>query len=364
MNMKKITALVLALTLVFTGCKKKGAEEIKVEAGKKIVTTKIVKRELTDKYEADSVAVPKEKINYIAESSGIVTKINKKNGDSVKAGDVIMERTDATVEAEYNSARAALQSAKETLQTATNNHEKYKKLYDKGNASEKEYTDIRNRYTDAEGAFLTKKAQLEDVEDRYNKLKRVAKNDGIVGNLFAKMGNKTEKGDILFTIIDETEMEALVDFPGKWFSKLNLGGEAVVIIPELDNRELKGYIKEINPIADPETKKYKVKVGVPNIDPTSQGAMIKDGMYLKAIVPAGKRNALMVPEKSVQVRSLLSYIYLAKDGVAKRIEVIPGTINAPFVEITSEAINEGDVVIVEGIFGLNDGDKIQEIEKK
>ena len=364
MYIKKITALILALFLLFTGCKKETAEEVKSVEGKKIVATKIMRRDLTDKYEADSVAVPKEKVNYIAESAGIVTKINKKNGDHVKAGDVIMERTDATVEAEYSSARAAYQAAKETLQTATNNHDKYKRLYDKGNASEKEYTDIRNRYTDAEGGFLTKKAQLEDAQDRYNKLKRVAKNDGIVGNLFAKIGNKTEKGDTLFTIIDETEMEALVDFPGKWFSKLTLGGEAIVIIPELDNRELKGYIKEVNPIADPETKKYKVKVGIPNIDPTSQGAMVKDGMYLKAIIPAGKRNALMVPEKSVQVRSLLSYIYIVKDGVAKRVDVIPGTINAPFVEVFSEAINEGESVVVDGIFGLNDGDKVQEIENK
>lgn len=364
MNIRKITALVLTLSLFFTGCKKETVEEVKVQEGKKVVTTKITKRELTDRYEADSVAVPKEKVNYIAESSGIVTKINKKNGDKVKAGDIILERTDATVEAEYSSARAAYQSAKETLQTAKNNHDKYKKLYDNGNASEKEYTDIRNRYTDAEGAFLTKKAQLEDAEDRYNKLKRVAKNDGIVGNLFAKMGNKTEKGDILFTVIDETEMEASVDFPGKWFSKLILGGETTVIIPELDNRELKGYIKEINPIADPETKKYKVKIGIPNIDPTSQGAMVKDGMYLKATIPAGKREALMVPEKSVQVRSLLSYIYIVKDGVAKRLEVTPGTVNAPFVEISSESINEGESVIVDGIFGLNDGDKIQEVENK
>ncbi|MGL5965077.1 MAG: efflux RND transporter periplasmic adaptor subunit [Fusobacteriaceae bacterium] len=364
MYTKKIASLMLILSLLFTGCKKEAKEEVKAEELKKVVATKVVRRELTDKYEADSIAIPKEKVNYIAESSGIVVKLNKKNGDRVKTGDIIIERTDATVEAEYNSARATYQAAKETLQTASKNHDKYKRLYDKGNASEKEYTDVRDRFTDAEGNFLTKKAKFEDVQDRYNKLKRMAKNDGIVGNLFAKVGNKTEKGDILFTVIDETEMEALVDFPGKWFSKLLLGGEATVIIPELENRELKGYIKEINPIADSETKKYKVKIGIPNIDPTSQGAMVKDGMYLKAIIPAGKRNALMVPQKSVQVRSLLSYIYLVKDGVAKRIEIIPGTVNAPFVEISSEVLNEGESVVVDGIFGLNDGDKIQEIENK
>ncbi|MGL5577499.1 MAG: efflux RND transporter periplasmic adaptor subunit, partial [Fusobacteriaceae bacterium] len=88
MYIKKITALILALFLLFTGCKKETAEEVKSVEGKKIVATKIMRRDLTDKYEADSVAVPKEKVNYIAESAGIVTKINKKNGDHVKAGDV------------------------------------------------------------------------------------------------------------------------------------------------------------------------------------------------------------------------------------------------------------------------------------
>lgn len=359
--MKKIIYVLLAATVFFTGCGKKEVEETKAVESKKVISTNVIKRELTDKYEADSVATPKEKVNYVAESSGTVVKVNKKNGDKVKKGDVVLEVTDSAVEAGYSSAKAAYQAAKHSYNITKNNYAKYKVLYDKGNASQPEYDSALNSYNDAEGNLLSKKAQFEDAEDKFMKLKRVALTDGIVGNLYQKAGNKIDKGDNLFTVIDESEMEAIVDFPGKWFSKLNLGGEAIVVVPELDNRELKGYIKEINPIADPETKKYKVKIGIPNVEPTSHGVMVKDGMYLKSIIPAGKRDVMVVPEKAVQVRSLLSYIYLIKDGVAKRIEVTPGTVNAPFVEIVSDNVHVGDKVIVDGIFGLNDGEQVEEI---
>lgn len=359
--MKKIVYILLAATLLFTGCGKKKAEEAKIEESKKVFSTAVVKRELTDKYEADAVAVPKEKVNYVAESGGTVIRVNKKNGDKVKKGDVILELTDSAVEASYSSAKAAYEAAKHSFNITKNNYGKYKVLYDKGNASQPEYDSALNAFNEAEGNLLSKKAQFEDAEDKFKKLKRVALTEGIVGNLYHKAGNKIEKGENLFTVIDESEMEATVDFPGKWFSKLNLGGEAIIIVPELENKELKGYIKEINPIADPDTKKYKVKVGIPNIEPSSSGVMVKDGMYLKAVIPAGKREVMVVPEKSVQVRSLLSYVYLIKDGAAKRIEVTPGTVNAPFVEIVSDNVHVGDKVIVDGIFGLNDGEKVEEI---
>ncbi|MGL4688337.1 MAG: efflux RND transporter periplasmic adaptor subunit [Fusobacteriaceae bacterium] len=352
--MKSFFYAILMSTLILSGCGGK-VEEEKASPAKDVVTTEIKIKEIIDQYDGSAVAVPKNKIDHIMDTTGTIIKLYKKNGDLVKKGDLIITLKDSATEAEYLSAKASLESAKSTFSTTKNNFGKYQILYEKQLISESEYLDYKNRNTDSQGDYLAKKARFADAKDNFDKLKRVALTDGVVGNLFVKIGNDVKKGDLLFTVIDETEIEVSVDFPGKWFSSITLGGEATVEVSDLGGKIFKGYIKEINPVADIETKKYKVKLGVPNID-----SSIKDGMYIKATVPAGKRNTLVVPEKSVFVRALLSYVYLEENGVAKRVEVISGTINSPMIEISSVEIKEGDKVVVDGIFGLNDGDKIKE----
>ncbi|MGL5124035.1 MAG: efflux RND transporter periplasmic adaptor subunit [Fusobacteriaceae bacterium] len=352
--MKSFFYAILMSTLILSGCGGK-VEEEKAITVKEVVTAEIKIKEIIDQYEGSAVAVPKNKIDHIINTSGTVEKLHKKNGDLVKKGDLIITLKDSAAEAEYFSAKAGLESAKSTFSTTKNNFGKYQILYEKQLISESEYLDYKNKYTDSQGDYLAKKARFADAKDDFDKLKRVALTEGVVGNLFVKKGNDVKKGDLLFTIVDETEIEVSIDFPGKWFSNITLGGEAVVEATDLDGKIFKSYIKEINPVADVETKKYKVKVGVPNID-----SSIKDGMYIKATVPAGKRNVLVVPEKAVFLRALLSYVYIEENGIAKRVEVVTGAINSPMIEISSAEIKEGDKIVVEGIFGLNDGEKISE----
>lgn len=355
--MKKIYWGIMLVVLFITGCGKEEAP--KVVESKKVVTAPVETREIQDVSSADSVAIPKNKVNHVIDTSGTVQKLYKKNGERVNKGDLIITLKDSTVEAEFRSAKASLEASKSSVIAAENNYQKFQRLYNKQLVSEMEYLVYKTKFTDAQGDYLNKKARYEDAKDNYDKLNRVASIDGILGNLFVKEGNEVVKGDMLFTVIDETEMELSSDFPGKWFSTLKVGGDALVYVSDLDGKEFKGYIKEINPIADPSTKKYKVKIGVPNID-----GMIKDGMYAKSIIPAGKRTTLTVPQKSVVVRSLLSYVYLVQEGQAKRLEIATGTVQEPFIEILTDKVKAGDKVIVDGTFGLADGEKVEEVQAK
>ena len=98
-----------------------------------------------------------------------------------------------------------------------------------------------------------------------------------------------------------------------------------------------------------------IKIAVDNKD-----RAIKDGMYSYVLVPAGKTRALSIEDEAVFVRNLLSYVYKIEDGVAKRIEVKQGATNLPYTQISSPDIKEGDRVVVKGVFGLEEGDKVEE----
>lgn len=353
--MKKAKYLVFILLLILAaGCGKKKETKQVEEKVKYVVTKPLEYREMNQVFRSDAVLEPQAKVDHKTEKGGTIQKILKKNGDKVNKGDLVMILTDGSTESAYFTAKADYASTKSAMEIAKNNYEKFKKLYDRQLVSYLEYINYENNYINAKGAFETAQAKYESAKKDYEKLRRRADISGVVGNLFGKVGNKVEASDTLFTVIDDSKMETYVGFPAEWLNQIKVGQEVEVEIPAI-NKNYKGKIVEINPIAQADTKKFMIKVAVDNKDNA-----IKDGMYSYLVVPAGKTNALAIDDEAVFIRNLLSYVYKVEDGVAKRIEVKQGATNLPYTQISSPKLKEGDRIVVKGVFGLEEGEKVKE----
>lgn len=345
--MKKFIGLITIISAMFlTSCGKKEEAKEEKKTVKQVRVESITKRTLSTTFTSDAVLEPKGKIDHKTEAGGTIKAIYKKNGEFVRKGEVVMELTDASTEAAYNSARA-------TYNVASNNYSKFRQLFNKKLVSYLEYAPY-------ESNFLTAKASYESAKSDYEKLLGKAPIDGVVGNLFGKVGNKIEKENVLFTILDDTQMETYIGFPAEWLSGIKLDEEVIIKIQALNNGEFKGKIIEINPIAEADTKKFKVKVAVDNTN-----TMIKDGMYGFVTVDVGSHEVLSVSDESIFVRNLLSYVYKVDrnaegEKAVTRVEVKTGATNLPYTEISSDKLKEGDIVVKEGLFGLDDGSLIEE----
>ncbi|WP_300331083.1 efflux RND transporter periplasmic adaptor subunit [Fusobacterium sp.] len=336
--MKKILCLSLISAFMFLGCGKKKEEVKIVEKAKYVVTEPVEVRELSQTFRSDAVLEPEYKVDHTTEKGGTIEEIYKKNGEYVKKGEIVMKLSDADTEASYNSTKAL-------YNVARNNYVKFKRLYDEQLISYLEYVDYENAYS-------TAKANFDVAKNNYNKLFRKADISGTVGNLFGKVGNEVDGNTTIFTVIEDKLMEAYVGFPAEWLGQIQVGGPLSVQIPAI-GKTLEGKILEINPIAESNTKKYKVKLGVNNSD-----NLIKDGMYSYVTIPVGKVSAMSVPDESIFIRDLLSYVFIVKDGVAKRVEVKTGAQDSKYTIISSKDIKTGDTVVVKGLFGLEDGNKV------
>ncbi|MGL4954933.1 MAG: efflux RND transporter periplasmic adaptor subunit, partial [Cetobacterium sp.] len=131
------------------------------------------------------------------------------------------------------------------------------------------------------------------------------------------------------------------------------GSPVTLMVSDLGGKEFEGKIKSINPIADAETKKFPVKLSVDN-----KSKQLKDGMYTKVVIPTEKRESLVVPQESVFIRDLLSYVYKIENGKVKRVEVKTGATVKPNIEVISNELQVGDLIVADGIFGLADGDEV------
>jgi multidrug efflux system membrane fusion protein len=352
--MKKAKYLVFVLMLILVGCGKEEETKVIEKPAKYVVTEGVKTRTMNQIFRSDAVLEPKDKINHQTEKGGTIVKILKKNGDKVKKGELVMVLSDSATESAYFTSKADYAASKASMEIAKNNYEKFKKLYDEQLVSYLEYVNYENNYISARGAYESAKANYESAKSDYDKLYRKAEISGTIGNLFDKVGKKVAATDTVFTVIDDTSMEAYVGFPAEWLDEINLGLEVQVQVPAID-KTLTGKIVEINPIAENDTKKFKIKVAVDN-----KNKVVKDGMYSFVTVPAGKTEALSVNDEAIFVRNLLSYVYKVEDGKATRIEVKTGATNLPYTQISSNEIKEGDRIVVKGVFGLEEGDKVEE----
>lgn len=355
--MKKIFLTALAAAIMFAGCGKEKEEAKPVEKIKYVVTEPAQVRKMSQIFKTDAVLTPEGKVDHKTEKGGTIEKILKRNGDTVKKGELVMQLTDSATESAYFSAKANFASSEASYRIARNNYNKFKKLYDKQLISHLEYVEYENAYVNARGAYESAKATFENAKNDYNKLFRKADIDGIVGNLFGKEGNEVSADEVVFTVVDDDNMESYVGFPAEWLSQIKVGGPVTVEVPAA-GRTVEGKILEINPIADSDTKKFKIKFGIENAD-----RVVKDGMYAYATVPVGEIDVLSVQNESIFIRELISYVYKIEDGRARRIEVKTGANNPPYTAVLSDTIKPGDVVVVEGLFGLEEGDKVQEVSE-
>ena len=123
-------------------------------------------------------------------------------------------------------------------------------------------------------------------------------------------------------------------------SNVRTGGELRVAIPALE-RTVGGVVEETAPSADPATRTFLVKVGLPDIP----GAHV--GMFARLLVPSGQRKAVLMNAAAVRRVGQLETV-LVQDGDAWRnIYVKTGNRRGPDIEVLS-GLSGGETV---GLWG-------------
>ena len=87
------------------------------------------------------------------------------------------------------------------------------------------------------------------------------------------------------------------------------------------------------------------------------------GSLLEVSVKFNIRNSLGVPDTSVMVEGDKSYVYkISNENIAKKIDVITGIRSNKNIEIIS-GLNEGDIIVAEGLKKVRPQGKIKPIIK-
>jgi RND family efflux transporter MFP subunit len=363
-QMKKVTAVkVFALLLLFLSffirCSQSKKETVKEEtfSATPVKVFKVKRQKISEKLFYTGLIEAWKKINITPDVGGKIAKIYVQEGDRVEEGELLAELDTRAIRLQLEAAKAGLAVAEANYNDAQKNMERMERLKQEKAVSDQQYEKVKLAYEAAEAQLQQARAALNLARHSLDVSLMKAPFSGIVASRNAEvgdvinpmMGGFSPTSGVL-TLMDFSRIKIASDVSQQDFVRIKKGQVAHLRVMAIPDRVFEGHVSLVNMTADPLTKKFKVEITIENPDlvlrPNTFGEL--------TLEVSTHEDALVIPQKAVLENK---YVFLAQGDVAQRREVFLGLQNSELVEVTG-GLKEGDLVVIEGNYGLEDGAKI------
>ncbi len=348
------------------GCKPKAP--VNSDAGPPGVSvSQPIQRDVTDYVEFVGRTESPNSIEIRARVTGYLMGMPFREGDTVKAGDLLFQIDDRPYKAELDQAAASLEEAKAAAvksQAFLDIGLETQKL-SPGAVSQQEIVQRQGARDEANAAVKSAQASLERCQLNYDWCKVTSPIAGRVSRYYLTLGNlATQDTAVLTTIVSEDPLYVYFDIDERTALRIIrslLPGEVDRIknkqVPVLmglsDEQDFPhtGYIDFANNVVNPSTGTVTVRGVFDNPLGTSGRRLLKPGMFVRVRLPIGKPYpALLVSEKALATDQGQKCVYVvdAKNQVEYR-RVKVGPVQSDGLRVIEEGVKAGEWVLVSGL---------------
>ncbi|MBU3099324.1 MULTISPECIES: efflux RND transporter periplasmic adaptor subunit [Clostridium] len=399
-----LISLIGSITLIGTGC---GSESVTTNAtSKSVKATPVSMSSITTTTRYGSKLTASIETVVTTKIAGKVNSVNADVGQSVKKGDILFTLDKLELTAQYNGAKATLNTANATLvktsdsgyqqqlipanstldtakttyNDAKNNYNTIQQQYNIGDSAKSELDAAKSRMvsaglqvssssdalallkskigpqSDAEagGQVQQAKASLDLAQIQMDNASITSPINGVISERNVEVGELVASSVNAFTIIDTSSLRSEVAMTDKDVIKVKVNQKIPVQISSMNNKIVQGIVDTISPSADAKTQLYTVKVKIENSD-----NLLKPGMIVRVEFPdVVKTDINVVPNGAIFTENSVQYVYIVEANKLKKKQVVVGISNTLQTEIVS-GIKLGDQVITEGQSFLNEGQKVK-----
>jgi len=270
-------------------------------------------------------------------------KLNAKNGDRVRAGQLIASLKPFTYQQQLSGSRVQLQRARLELQNIL-----IGQGYNTLDSTQiplpiYEMACVKSGYSEA-------LQQIQTAEFNLQATRLSAPFDGLLANLKYKAHEQVNTGEAFCMLIDDSEFEVEFRVVENEIESIRLNNE-VQIIPFADNsKSFSGKVSEINPLID-ENGMIGVKARLRN-----PGGLM-EGMNVKVLVEKKMDGQLVVPKSAVVLRQNQEVLFTYTQGTAFWTYVQTVAENSSSYSVIAHpdkggSLAPGDTVIISGNLNL------------
>ena len=161
-------------------------------------------------------------------------------------------------------------------------------------------------------------------------------------------GQVVQPADAVYTIADLAHVWIQGEVPEQQAYLVGLNEDVKIEVPALPGREITGKIIFISDTVNPETRTVQVRIDVVN-----QNGAIKPDMLATLLIRGVPQKQLVVPGPAVVREGNKDFVFLHDANNIFRLVPVPLGPNSGQVVVVREGLREGDSIVVDGAFHLN-----------
>lgn len=270
-----------------------------------------------------------ESVKVASEVAGRIQEIRFREGQHVKAGDVLVQLDAALVNASLEETEARLELAKA-------NYERAQRLQQSGSGTTRALDEAR-------AELNTSNALLDSQRVQIAKHTITAPFDGVMGLRSVSPGAYIAVGTELVNLEKIDILKVDFKVPETQLGRVGVDQSVDVIVDALPGQTFTGRVYAIDPLIDVNGRALSIRARLPNPDLT-----LRPGLFVRVVLKGrDTRSAIFVPESAIVPRGQERLVWIVENGKAVQKKVTLGERRDGEVEIVS-GLAAGATVVTAG----------------
>lgn len=278
----------------------------------------------------------------VAKTSGVALQVLAKEGQQVRAGQVLVR---------LDPDRARLQAAQSAaqMQKLEASYRRSMRLAEQKLISANDFEQLKYDLENARASNDMARLELSYAQVR-------APISGVIASSDIKAGNFVQINTPIFRIVDDSRLEAVLKVPERHLATIRVGQPVSLQVDALPSRHFSGTVVRVSPVVDAGSGTFRA------VSSFAGGNGLQAGMFGRLRVEYERRaDALVVPRAA-----LLDdddgdpAVYVVRNGKAVRVSIEPGHVDGQWVEVR-KGLKAGEPVVTAGGIALRDGSPVQVI---
>lgn len=329
---------------------------------------------------ASGYVTPRRRATIAAKITGRVSVLHVEEGMHVAEGQVlaILDESDArarlnSAKAERDATSAALADLRVNLANAERDLQRTEGLKAGGVTSQQSLDTARTLVDSYRARIASTERQVQAADSRISVAQQdldncvvrapfpgiIVSKDAQVGEMVSPIsagGGFTRTG--IATIVDMNSIEIEVDVNESYIARVTVGQPVTATLDAYPDWQIPAKVRTIIPTADRQKATVKVRIAFDKLDPRILPDMGVKVAFLGDEAKSAASPGITIPKSAVRVSEGSSVVYLYRNGVVERRAVRLGSAHDNDQEVVA-GVSEGDQVVVKGLDGLKDGQKVE-----
>ncbi len=289
-------------------------------------------------------------------------------GQHIKAGDVLARIDDRDYQAQLRQAIAIRDVAKANLHLLQDKADRARHLIKTGAISTDDFETAITAAEVAQAELERDEAAVDYAKFNVNQCVISSPINGIVLKKYRELGDTINFGGQIQAgggatdiaqLADTDDMRAEVDINEADIAKVGIGSPATVALDSYPDKQFDAALVKVYPAADRQkgTVKIEVQIARPDLQIVKPEMGVKVS-FLAQKMKNGDEPRLIVPKGAIKTDGTDSYVWIVRDGMAKRATIVRGREIETGVEVT-QGVEDGGVVIIAAVVALKDGLRVR-----